>query len=84
VRNTCALIYRAQAFNWVELPRNVLLVKKQGDTRVNQAFQGITSHIRQAFPHMNILVEEQVAQEMSPIIPDLISVQSGKNVQMSV
>lgn len=47
-------------FRWAEAPRNVLLVKKQGDEKVTASFVSMIKYIENVYPHLNIIVEQDV------------------------
>lgn len=55
------------------MPRNVLIVKKHGDTRVTHTFTEAIAHLRRTYAHLNIIVEERAAHDLAHTFPDLVS-----------
>lgn len=48
---------------WPSPARNVLLVKKEGSSRVNNALLELGSHIQTTYPGVSLILEPSVAQE---------------------
>lgn len=59
------------AFRWGAEPRNILLVKKRGDDKVTASLVDIVQHIEHKYPHMNIIVEQDVWHALHHRFPKL-------------
>lgn len=54
-----------RSLTWQERPQNVLLVKKMNDEKVTESFEAVIRHFQDHYPHVNIIVEEQVYDQIS-------------------
>lgn len=52
------------ALQWPSPPRNVLIVRKDGSPRVNEASLEFGSHIHSTYPDVSLIFEHSVAQEI--------------------
>ncbi|CBQ68962.1 related to POS5-Mitochondrial NADH kinase [Sporisorium reilianum SRZ2] len=64
-------------FEWIASPSNVLIVKKARDHRAAKAMSRIISHMRSAYPSLNIILERQVIDsndgDLASTYPELVS-----------
>ncbi|PWN27723.1 ATP-NAD kinase, partial [Jaminaea rosea] len=52
------------SLQWIEEPRNLLVVTKRCDEEVNEKLRGLVSHVNQAYPSMNIVIEAHNASAL--------------------
>ncbi|KAL9937555.1 hypothetical protein V8E36_003964 [Tilletia maclaganii] len=55
------------SLHWSRPPRNVLLVKKRNDKKASAAMKEVISHIRSAYPDLNIIVEPEACEELGDL-----------------
>lgn len=54
---------------WSEPPRNILLVKKDGNNTTNQALKDFACHIKSTYSGLNLILEPKTAAELEGHIP---------------
>ncbi|WFD44359.1 NADH kinase, partial [Malassezia psittaci] len=58
-------------FSWQQSPRNVLLLKKMNDDKVDASLDTVIEHVRDVYPEVNLIVEESVYEQTSSRYPFL-------------
>ncbi|KAF8980981.1 NADH kinase pos5 [Entomortierella lignicola] len=63
---------------WEEAPRTILIIKKQNDEQTDKSLVEVASWIHSNYPHMNVVVEPDVAREFSGKLPFLYTIPDNK------
>lgn len=64
--NVCRGNYKLQ---WEDGPKTVLIIKKPHDEQTDKTLIEVASWIHERYPHMNVVVEPDVAQEFAEKLP---------------
>jgi len=62
---------------WTQPPKNVLIIKKKGDSRVTNSVRDVILYMQEQYPHMNIIVEDHVWEQMGSQFPNLVPFQES-------
>ncbi|KAF9937208.1 NADH kinase pos5 [Mortierella alpina] len=66
---------------WEDGPRTILIIKKPNDEQTDNALVDVASWIHSQYPHINVVVEPDVAEEFAEQLPFVYSVPEGKRVE---
>ncbi|KAG0316763.1 NADH kinase pos5 [Dissophora globulifera] len=66
---------------WEEEPRTILIIKKPEDEKTDKALVDVASWIHATYPHMNVVVEPDVAQEFAEQLPFLYTIPDNRRAE---
>ncbi|KAG0032596.1 NADH kinase pos5 [Podila clonocystis] len=66
---------------WEDGPKTVLIIKKPHDEQTDKTLIEVASWIHEKYPHMNVIVEPDVAQEFAEQLPFVYVIPEGKRVE---
>ncbi|KAF9420708.1 NADH kinase pos5 [Podila epigama] len=66
---------------WEDGPRTVLIIKKPNDELTDKTLIEVATWIHDRYPHMNIVVEPDVAQEFAKVLPFVYVIPDDKRVE---
>ncbi|KAG0363455.1 ATP-NAD kinase-like domain-containing protein [Gamsiella multidivaricata] len=66
---------------WEDAPRTILIIKKPNDELTDKALVDVATWIHSTYPHMNVVVEPEVAHEFAGRLPFLYTIPDNKRVE---
>jgi len=69
---------------WEDGPKTVLIIKKPHDEQTDKTLVEVASWIHEKYPHMNVVVEPDVAQEFAEKLPFVYVIPGTFNILVHI